>query len=266
MKVGVALVVLVLTLTGAPWSATATSPEAHSARVSDLSVPVSVRLGDNFARKLGDTPRSFRKAVRAELMTMWKHLGFKTSCRRASVVTIREFRRSGFAYSEMGTSAKCGGGGGTQFFVRRRGEWRTPSVLGGQESPTCSNLLRFHVPRMMGATECYNDHGIPVWYDPAADRAIDWNSDALQPGEEFCGSYQASASRTHLVYATAGYCGSIAVLREHFLSPPPGWMCEGFQNGLTGCNYGPEATVGRSVMYPYLRAVQPGGWVTLRTA
>ena len=157
-----ALVIFLLSLvlgTG-PAAATSgpTSPETVAG--SSIALPVSVRLGDDIGKKLQGTPRPFHKAVRRELVQIWKDAGYEPACRRGGVVKVREFDGRGFAYADMRASTRCAGGGGWyQLFVKDDGQWLTPYALGGHDAPKCSTLRRFNVPRMMGAKVCYDRNG-----------------------------------------------------------------------------------------------------------
>ena len=123
-----ALVIFLLSLvlgTG-PAAATSgpTSPETVAG--SSIALPVSVRLGDDIGKKLQGTPRPFHKAVRRELVQIWKDAGYEPACRRGGGVKGRVTRKDG----------------------------------------SCSTLRRFNVPRMMGAKVCYDRNGDTVSYAP----------------------------------------------------------------------------------------------------
>lgn len=257
---------LAASVAGPPAAAAPAAPAAPAASRPDVVVfepAANVHL-DRGMKRLRATSRSFRKAVRRELVDLWRWTDYRKECRHAPLVSVREFRRSGFAYVDEGVfgPGTCAGGGNWQFFVRRGGKWRTPRALGGQESPQCRTLARFGIPRMTGAEECYSDGGDILNYFPGGVPAIDWNADSVQAGERFCGTYlQGSASRH--VYASGLECGAVSSLTEWWSTheQPGGWLtCEGFQNGLTGCSAGEVSTIGRSTSRPYLRAVAPGGF------
>lgn len=131
--------------------------------------PAEVTLVSGMGALRRTTP-AFRKAVHRELVRAWRQAGSRKECRDAPTVMVQEFRRSGFAFAGIGVygSAACAGGGYAQFFVLRDGRWRTPMALGGQEALPCATLERFGVPRMTGATTCWDESGEMVRHDPAA--------------------------------------------------------------------------------------------------
>lgn len=263
-RVGILIVLLAMAMTGGPGAQAQTEDQRRAEAGTIVFEPgAEVRLTGGM-NKIRNTSKSFRQAVRRELLTLWKTTGNAPACRRSPLVIVEEYRASGVAFVEEGVygPAKCAGGGFSQFMVKRGKTWRSPNALAGQELPSCSTLVRYRIPRMSGAESCWADDGMTLvnhFLDGLP--TIDWNADTVQAGETFCGTFY-QGSQPQRIYASGLGCTSTGILTDWWLGgaeAQPGWTCEGFQNGLLGCATGDEYTIARSVVAPYYRAVKPGG-------
>lgn len=122
--------------------------------------------------RLAKTSPGFRHLIRIELNRLWGWTDKDPDCTQAPLVVVKEWRRRVAFASDRGVfaggpgdaPAKCAGGGAYQFYVKRDGHWRR--AFGGQDIPRCRQLRRWDIPRMHGATQCWNGSDVVKW-DPS---------------------------------------------------------------------------------------------------
>jgi hypothetical protein len=123
---------------------------------------LQVHLGEE--SELDQTSPAFRRFVHDRLLRLWKFAGGSQKCRPAPTVVVKTWMSDGFARVGEGIYAPCPGGGYSQLYLVRDGEWRAPQVLGSQEARSCSLMRWFGIPRPVADRECYPDVGDLVKY------------------------------------------------------------------------------------------------------
>jgi hypothetical protein len=140
-----------------------TSPAPQPPRtVTYPGFGLQIHLGEE--DKLGQTSPGFRRFVHVRLLRLWKLAGGSEKCRPAPTVIVKTWMSDGFARVGEGIYAPCPGGGYSQLYLVRDGEWRAPQVLGSQEARSCSLMTWFDLPRPVADRECYTDLGTLVKY------------------------------------------------------------------------------------------------------
>jgi hypothetical protein len=122
--------------------------------------------------RLSATTKPFRTFVRRQLDRMYRASGSDPACAQAPMVQVKEFRRRVAYISNEGVfpggpghaPERCASGGNYAFWVFRDGRWRAPYRLGGQDVMSCSTLRHWHIPRMSGATECYDGTSVVAYH------------------------------------------------------------------------------------------------------
>lgn len=153
----VAVAVAVVAALLVPTAAAQASPPDPGRVVTYPGDGRAVHLGQE--SRLTGTTRGFREFVHARLLRLWQQSGGQPGCRLAPTVVVKTWASAGFARVGEGIYAPCPGGGYSQIYVTRHGEWRAPVALGSQEVRSCSLQAWFGLPLVVADRTCYSDFG-----------------------------------------------------------------------------------------------------------
>ncbi|HRD60443.1 MAG TPA: hypothetical protein PLZ93_00560 [Nocardioides sp.] len=108
------------------------------------------------ADRLRGAPPSFRRFVKQQLRDIWAALGHTPACKTSPIIRVKAVRTDGFATGSVVTRPRrnCTAfGGHAAIWAVRHGQWK--EVIGHQDLPPCSKLIKFEIPSEIGVHECF---------------------------------------------------------------------------------------------------------------